>query len=61
MSFGKDAFRDEDKKGATRPKPFSKGLKFKPTILADDWIDDPFHGRIRKGALLRKAAPYFLL
>ena len=45
MSFGKDAFRDEDEKGSNRPKPFSKGLKFKPTILADDWIDDPFHGR----------------
>lgn len=37
MSFGKDAFRD-DEKGATRSKPFSKDLKFKPTILADDWI-----------------------
>ena len=45
MSFGKDAFISEDEKGATRPKPSSKGLKFKPTILADDWIDDPFHGR----------------
>lgn len=45
MSFGKDAFISEDEKGATRPKPFSKGLKFKPTILADDWIDNPFHGR----------------
>lgn len=45
MSFGKDAFISEGEKGATRPKPFSKGLKFKPTILADDWIDDPFHGR----------------
>ncbi len=38
MSFGKDAFRSEDEKRATRSKPFSKGLKFKPTILADDWI-----------------------
>ena len=45
MSFGKDAFRDEDEKGATRPKPFSRDLKFKPTIVADDWIGDPFHGR----------------
>ena len=45
MSFGKDAFRDEDEKGSNRPKPFSKGLKFKSTILADDWIDNPFHGR----------------
>ena len=45
MSFGKDAFISEDEKGSNRPKPFSKGLKFKPTILADDWIDDPFHGR----------------
>ena len=45
MSFGKDAFISEDEKVVTRPKPFSKDLKFKPTILADDWIDDPFHGR----------------
>ena len=45
MSFGKDAFISEDEKAVTRPKPFSKDLKFKPTILADDWIDDPFHGR----------------
>ena len=39
MSFGKDAFRDEDEKGATRSKPFIKDLKFKPTIIADDWIE----------------------
>lgn len=45
MSFGKDAFRDEDDKGAARSKPFSKDLKFKPTIIADDWIEGPFHGR----------------
>ena len=45
MSFGKDAFISEDEKGVIRSKPFSKDLKFKPTILADDWIDDPFHGR----------------
>lgn len=45
MSFGKDAFISEDEKGSNRPKPFSKGLKFKSTILADDWIDNPFHGR----------------
>ena len=45
MSFGKDAFRDEDEKGAARSKPFSKDLKFKPTIIADDWIEGPFHGR----------------
>ena len=45
MSFGKDAFISEDEKGSNKPKPSSKGLKFKPTILADDWIDDPFHGR----------------
>ena len=45
MSFGKDAFISEDEKVVTRPKPFSKDLKFKPTILADDWIDGPFHGR----------------
>ena len=38
MSFGKDAFRDEGEKEATRSKPFSKDLKFKPTIIADDWI-----------------------
>lgn len=45
MSFGKDAFRDEDEKGTNKPKPFSKDLKFKSTIVADDWIGDPFHGR----------------
>lgn len=45
MSFGKDAFRDEDEKGATRSKPFSKDLRFKPTIPADDWIGTPFNGR----------------
>lgn len=45
MSFGKDAFRSEDEKGVTRPKPFSRDLKFKPTIIADDWIGDLFHGR----------------
>lgn len=39
MSFGKDAFRDEDEKGAIKSKPFSTGLKFKPTIFADDWIE----------------------
>ena len=39
MSFGKDAFISEDEKGSNRPKPFSKGLKFKSTILADDWIE----------------------
>ena len=39
MSFGKDAFRDEDEKGATRSKPFSKDLRFKPTIFADGWIE----------------------
>lgn len=38
MSFGKDAFRNEDEKGSIRSKPFSTGLKFKPTIIADDWI-----------------------
>ena len=45
MSFGKDAFISEDEKGSNRLKPFSKDLKFKPTILANDWIDNPFHGR----------------
>lgn len=35
MSFGKDAFRDEDEKGVIRS---TKGLKFKSTIVADDWI-----------------------
>lgn len=45
MSFGKDAFRDEDEKGATRSKPFSKDLRFKPTIFADGWIETPFNGR----------------
>ena len=45
MSFDRDAFRDEDEKGAARSKPFSKDLKFKPTIIADDWIEGPFHGR----------------
>lgn len=45
MSFGKDAFRDEDEKGATRSKPFSKDLRFKPTILANDWIETPSNGR----------------
>ena len=39
MSFGKDAFRNEDEKGPIRSKPFSTGLKFKPTIIADDWIE----------------------
>lgn len=39
MSFGKDAFRNEDEKGSIRSKPFSTGLKFKPTIIADDWIE----------------------
>lgn len=39
MSFGKDAFRDEDEKGATRSKPFSKDLRFKPNIFADGWIE----------------------
>ena len=39
MSFGKDAFRDEDEKGSIRSKPFSTGLKFKPTIIADGWIE----------------------
>lgn len=39
MSFGKDAFRNEDEKGSIRLKPFSTGLKFKPTIIADDWIE----------------------
>ena len=42
MSFGKDAFRDEDEKGVIRS---TKGLKFKSTIVADDWIGGPFHGR----------------
>ena len=45
MSFGKDAFRNEDEKGATRSKPFSKDLRFKPTIFADGWIETPFNGR----------------
>lgn len=45
MSFGKDAFRDEDEKGATRPKSFSKDLRFKPTIFAGDWVETPFNGR----------------
>ena len=45
MSFGKDAFREEDEKGATRSKPFSKDLRFKPTIPANDWIETPFNGR----------------
>ena len=45
MGFGKDAFRDEDEKGATRSKPFSKDLRFKPTIFADGWIETPFNGR----------------
>lgn len=45
MSFGKDAFRDEDEKGATRSKLFSKDLRFKPTILANDWIETPSNGR----------------
>ena len=45
MSFGKDAFRDEDEKGTNKPKLFSKDLKFKPTIPAEDWIGYPFHGR----------------
>lgn len=35
MSFGKDAFRDEDEKGVIRP---AKDLKLKSTIVADDWI-----------------------
>lgn len=35
MSFGKDAFRDEDEKGVIRS---TKDLKFKSTIVADDWI-----------------------
>ena len=39
MSFGKDAFRNEDEKGSIRSKPFSTGLKFKPTIIAGDWIE----------------------
>ena len=39
MSFGKDAFRNEDEKGPIRSKPFSTGLKFKPTIIAGDWIE----------------------
>lgn len=45
MSFGKDAFRNEDEKGATRLNPFSKDLRFKPTIIADNWIETPFKGR----------------
>lgn len=45
MSFGKDAFRDEDEKGVTRSKLFSKDLRFKPTIFADGWIETPFNGR----------------
>ncbi len=45
MSFGRDAFRDEDEKETTRPKPFGKVLKFKPTIPAEDWIGYTFHGR----------------
>lgn len=35
MSFGKDAFRDEDEKEVIRS---TKDLKFKSTIVADDWI-----------------------
>lgn len=42
MSFGKDAFRDEDEKGVIRS---TKGLKSKSTIVADDWIGNPFPGR----------------
>lgn len=42
MSFRKDAFRSEDEKGVIRS---TKGLKFKSTIVADDWIGNPFHGR----------------
>ena len=38
MSFGKDAFRDEDGRGVTKSSPLSSGLKPKPTITADDWI-----------------------
>ena len=38
MSFGKDAFRDEDEKKVARASPLSSGLKPKPTITADDWI-----------------------
>lgn len=45
MSFGKDAFRDEDEKKVARAGTLSSGLKPKPTILANDWIDNPFHGR----------------
>ena len=45
MSFGKDAFRDEDEKGATRSKPFRKTSRSKPTIFADGWIETPFNGR----------------
>ena len=39
MSFGKDAFRNEDEKGSIRSKPFGKILKFKSTIPAEDWIE----------------------
>ena len=38
MSFGKDAFRDEDEKKVARASPLSSGLKPEPTITADDWI-----------------------